>query len=203
MINNQFPRAIYVHCACHSLNLVISDSCSNVFIRNCIDSIREIYSYFKSSSKRTLQLNEVIDNSTKKKLVKVCDTRWVERHECVITFRDLYPFVVDCLRSIIEKENGKDRTIAFSQLKNIQSSQFIVALCVLKKCLSITLPVAVGLQAPGIDLMECKSIVDDILLIFRSIRGDKLDSTYNEVLEDVKELCDFLGKPAIIDQTLN
>jgi hypothetical protein len=176
----------------------VSDSCSHVFIQNCIGSIKEIYSYFKSSSKRTLRLIEVINNSTKKKLAKVCDTRWIDRHECVITFRELYPFVIECFQSIVEEETGKDRTIAFNCLKNIQSSSFIVSLCVLKKCLSVTLPIAAGLQTPDNDIMNCKELIDDALFIFKQMRNERLDEAFHEILDDIKELCDFTGIVIII-----
>ncbi len=198
VIQQLFPVALYIHCACHSFNLVVSDSCSHIFIRNCIGSIKEIYSYFKSSSKRTLRLTEVINNSTKKKLAKVCDTRWVERHECVITFRALYPFIIDCFQLIIDEETGKDQAIAFNWLKNIQSSSFIVSLCILKKCLSITLPVAAGLQAPDNDIMQCKGLIDDVLCIFKQMRNDRLNEVFDEILDDVKELCNLTGMIIII-----
>lgn len=135
----------------------------------------------------------MINNSTKKKLTKVCDTRWVERHECVITFRELYPFIVECFESIIDEETGKDQTTAFNCLTNIQSSSFIVSLCVLKKCLSITLPIATGLQAPDNDIINCQQLIDDVLFIFKEMRNERLNEVFNEILDDVKELCTLTG----------
>jgi hypothetical protein len=171
----------------------VSDSWSHIFIQNCIGSIKEIYSYFKSSSKRTLRLIEAINNSTKKKLAKVCDTRWIDRHACVITFRELYPFIIECFQSTIEQETGKDRTTAFNCLKNIQSSSFIVSLCILKKCLSVTMPVAAGLQAPDNDIMKCKELIDDVLFTFKQMRNERLDEVFHEILDDIKELCNLTG----------
>jgi hypothetical protein len=155
--------------------------------------MKEIYSYFNSSSKRTFYLKEIINNSKKTKLANICDTRWVERHDAVITFRELYPFIVSCFEVIIEKETGKSRTLAFNYLKNIQTSCFIVSLCVLKKCLSITLPIAAGLQAPENDIMDCKQLVDDVLLMFKQMRAEKLDEEFGEILDDVKQLCELSG----------
>ena len=172
----------------------MSDSCAVIFIQNCIGSIKEIYNYFKASSKRTLRLKETIDKSSKKKLANVCDTRWVERHECVITFRELYPFIIECLESIVETEATKDRLLAFNCLKSIQTSSFIASLCVLKKCLSTTLPVAAGLQARDIDIMNCKQLVDDVLFIFKQMRDEKLSDVYREILDDIYELCKIAGE---------
>lgn len=121
------------------------------------------------------------------------DTRWIERHECVITFRELYPFIVECFESIIDEETGKDRTTAFNSLTNIQSSSFIVSLCVLKKCLSITLPIATGLQAPDNDITNFQQLIDNVLFIFQEMRNERLDEVFNEILDDVKELCTLTG----------
>jgi hypothetical protein len=110
---------------------------------------------------------------------------------------------VDCFELIIEEETGKDRTLAFNYLKNIQSSCFIMSLCVLKKCLSITLPIAVGLQAPENDIMDCKQLVDNVLFIFKQMRGEKLDEGFGEILDDVKELCELAGTSPFLMKELN
>ncbi|CAF4669280.1 unnamed protein product [Rotaria sp. Silwood2] len=192
-IQKLFPTALYLQCASHSLNLAISDSCFIIIIQNCIGSIKEIYNYFNSSSKRTLYLKQIINNSNKKKLASVCDTRWVERHDAVITFRQLYPFIMTCFEKIIEEETGKNQTLAFNYLKNIQSSCFIISLCILKKCLSMTLPIAAGLQAPDNDIMDCKRLVDDVLFMFKQMRNEKLNEEYGEILSEVKQLCELSG----------
>ncbi|CAK9299601.1 unnamed protein product [Gordionus sp. m RMFG-2023] len=43
----KYPSAIYVHCASHSLNLAISDSCALPSIRNSMAIISKIYDFFK------------------------------------------------------------------------------------------------------------------------------------------------------------
>jgi len=165
--------------------------------------MKEIYNYFNSSSKRTFYLKEIINNSKKTKLANVCDTRWVERHDAVITFRELYPFIINCFEIIIEKETGKSRTLAFNYLKNIQCCSFIISLCTLKKCLSITLPAAAGLQAPGNDIMDCKQLVDDVLLMFKQMRDEKLDEEFGEILDNVKQLCELSGRRIVLIKRSN
>ncbi|CAF3312570.1 unnamed protein product [Rotaria sp. Silwood2] len=202
-IQKLFPTALYLQCASHSLNLAISDSCFIIIIQNCIGSIKEIYNYFNSSSKRTLYLKQIINNSNKKKLASVCDTRWVERHDAVITFRQLYPFIMTCFEKIIEEETGKNQTLAFNYLKNIQSSCFIISLCILKKCLSMTLPIAAGLQAPDNDIMDCKRLVDDVLFMFKQMRNEKLNEEYGEILSEVKQLCELSGRRTVLMKPSN
>lgn len=42
LIQNKQPKAIYTHCAGHSLNLAIVSSCSVPAISNCIECVKSI-----------------------------------------------------------------------------------------------------------------------------------------------------------------
>ncbi|CAF1610531.1 unnamed protein product, partial [Didymodactylos carnosus] len=66
-------------------------------------------------------------------------------------------------------------------------------LCILNKCLSLTLSVAYGLQSPGDDIMDCAQLIDDIIFMFKYIRNEKLEQNYEEIFYDVRELCDITG----------
>ena len=47
----KLKKALYTHCAGHSLNLAIVNSCSITPIQNCISQIKGITMWFKSSPK--------------------------------------------------------------------------------------------------------------------------------------------------------
>ena len=50
-IRDRQPKAVYTHCAGHSLNLVIVSSCSVPPVQNCIDQIKSLTLWIKSSPK--------------------------------------------------------------------------------------------------------------------------------------------------------
>lgn len=88
-IKRDYPQALYVHCASHSLNLAIGDACSVSIIRNSLGTILgEIINFFRCSAKRQKNLNNVcleMDSGIRKRrLTKFCETRWVERFEAII-----------------------------------------------------------------------------------------------------------------------
>ena len=48
-INGECPKSVFIHCACHSLNLDIQDSCKGIsYIESALDVIQELSGKWKS-----------------------------------------------------------------------------------------------------------------------------------------------------------
>ena len=60
-IKNQYPKAIYTHCAAHRLNLCIVKCCSIREISNMMDIADSVVKFFKYSPKRQQFFEECID----------------------------------------------------------------------------------------------------------------------------------------------
>ena len=60
LISKDYPSAIYVHCASHSLNLVLSEACKVDAIRNTIGTMKEMIAFIRTSKKRMDMLKEQI-----------------------------------------------------------------------------------------------------------------------------------------------
>ena len=90
IIKDMYPKALYTHCASHSLNLCLSDATKCQDIRNAFGIISECRSFFNGSAKRTTvlknKIKEIKPNSQSTKLKSLCETRWVLRHEVVLCF---------------------------------------------------------------------------------------------------------------------
>ena len=52
LIKNDYPRALYVHCASHRLNLCVTSSCKIMTIKNMMSDVKAVSDYFNSSPKR-------------------------------------------------------------------------------------------------------------------------------------------------------
>jgi len=74
-------------------------------------TIQSVSSFFSNSAKRTEKLKSVIESTEisesnesslikKKKLKTICETRWVERHTALMTFKELYVYIVTALEEI-------------------------------------------------------------------------------------------------------
>ena len=66
-------------------------------------SVSEVHKFFEHG-KRQDKLTEVIDatmpNTKKVKIKSLCRTRWIERHDALEVFVDLYPAIIQSLRDI-------------------------------------------------------------------------------------------------------
>lgn len=80
------PRAIFVHCTAHILNIVVQDTMQNIVkIRDFLAILRSIISFVKDSTKRQAIFNSlqaeqsVIGSSNNVSLRPFCPTRWCVR----------------------------------------------------------------------------------------------------------------------------
>lgn len=84
------------------LNLAISESCSIASMRNAMGIISSLSNFFRDSAARFHTLEEEMRESRALKpgkhgLKKLCETRWIERHEAVLTFMEHLP-ALQCSR---------------------------------------------------------------------------------------------------------
>ena len=132
-------RMYTVHC----LNLTLSTACKQPQIRNAHGIVGEVAAFFNRSAKRVAIFHdcvaELAPESQKKRQVQLCETRWVERHDAVITFVQLYPSILAAVEKCesldantgakacmpahsIRKENGRCRQ--YSQRASTKQSSF-------------------------------------------------------------------------------
>ena len=88
------PAAIYVHCASHVLNLCLAKASDIQQVRAAITTMHELAVFYCESNKRLLNLQQFIDrkcpDSSRTRLKKHCTTRWMEKQDAVLVFRELY-----------------------------------------------------------------------------------------------------------------
>lgn len=77
-LKNNFPGIKIFKCICHSMHLCASAACKEL-PRRCEDLARNIYSFFKNSSKRQAEYTEfqIFTNSKIHKILHPSQTRWL------------------------------------------------------------------------------------------------------------------------------
>ena len=90
------------------------------------------------------------ENAKAKKLVSLCETRWVARIDALEVFFELFQFIVDTLEIISTGTssgwNTKSSRAAESLLLCITKHHFIISLVVTKECLQYTKGLTASLQ---------------------------------------------------------
>ncbi|XP_031328244.1 zinc finger MYM-type protein 1-like isoform X1 [Photinus pyralis] len=175
LIKSEQPLALYTHCFSHSLNLCISKSCEIPAIRNMMGILGSVSTFLSASAKRTALLEKTIQESDlkdtrKRKLKALCSTRWVERHESVLTFQQLFQPIVDTLEQLENDHDPNTSSKAAMFSSSLKRSDFIVSMGVAAYCLSFTLNLSKNLQSVDQDLSTALSHVDDVKSVLRGIR---------------------------------
>ena len=84
VVREEFPKALYVHCSAHALNLALWHSCSVQSVRNYIGTVKATKTFFRSSAKRTAKARYFRGLSSSLSILGLCETRWIEKHGAVL-----------------------------------------------------------------------------------------------------------------------
>ena len=71
-IRNTYPKAVFVHCSSHRLNLVVHDLNSVADVRNTIGTVKSIIKFFRDSPMRRILVPNI---------PLLCETRWSAKYK--------------------------------------------------------------------------------------------------------------------------
>ena len=149
-------NAVWCPCYNHALNLTLSKSSSVQAIRNCLGVIGEAVAFFNASAKR----NFIIKNMLTSQLVSLCETRWVERHDALLTFSVELPHIIDALDNISKWNDRTTSSKARTLLSAIRESDFIVSLSRAVHVFSLTKGLsALFQQKKSLDSLDAKNCI--------------------------------------------
>ncbi|XP_053156183.1 zinc finger MYM-type protein 1-like [Hemicordylus capensis] len=157
------PKAIYVHCAAHNLNLVLHDAMSNVpEVRNFFGVVERIYIFFAHSIKRWHTLS-LLTFQSKTILRKLCPTRWSSRHEALVAIQCRFTDILKVLTEIILLSKKKEETTEAKALKSkMEKFQFVFLIVLLSNILEPVNTVSKLLQSPQTDLSKAATYLQTI-----------------------------------------
>lgn len=196
IINNKYPKALYVHCVSHSLNLALSNAAEVPSIRNCFGIIEKIYAFF-NTPKRQLILQKCVSNlapdeAQKHKLKQLCPTRWVQRHDAVLVMVQLLPAVAAALEEIKSWEDKDSSSNASLLLNSLEHSEFIISLLCSEKLLGYTLVLSKVLQTVNIDLVSVINLASNVEIAVNQIRENSEQEFY-KIFKIASSVADSLG----------
>ena len=145
------PRALFVHCRAHVLQLCC------VSVARCLPSLKKVFAILMSvwkmfhySPKKFSAMKEMqaLVNHPQLKMIKPSDTRWLAHHRSVKAIRCSMRPLIDTLEHIHE-DTGEPE--ALGMLRTMKTYNFVVTLMMLSDVLPVLTCLSRALQAKTAD----------------------------------------------------
>ncbi|XP_067017873.1 E3 SUMO-protein ligase KIAA1586-like [Acropora muricata] len=164
-------KVIAFHCLCHKLALPCTDTTSDIdYIKNIELWVRQLRKMFENSPKRmaifikvqieikSVNLSDKSKKIVRKKLKKVCQTRWLSFHAAKSAIFDDYLAVLHTLRQLKDAD-----AVAYGLLSKVQTAKFIGTIYIFNAVLPILSSLSKTFQRGTINFSHIKPSTDNTL----------------------------------------
>ncbi|XP_043222796.1 52 kDa repressor of the inhibitor of the protein kinase-like [Amphibalanus amphitrite] len=169
------PLAEYFHCASHALNLSTSLINKVDLVRNALGTMETVVVFLTDGAKRGEILryaqSSKMDGDKRLKLIKLCQTRFVERHLAVERFLEQLSAIHLALEQIATWQDRRSSSKATALLSAISRTEFLVGLVVVERLAGILRPLALALQDKQLDLTKALQLVDAVKSVLTEQRA--------------------------------
>jgi hypothetical protein len=171
------PRALYMPCACHSLNLTLCDmakSCEKA--ATFFGIVQRIYILFSGSTKRWKVLLDHVPGLTLKSL---SNTRWESRIKSVQAIRYQTPQLRSALSHLRQASDISlsDKTDANNVFKALGKFEFILGMIIWHDILFAVNIVSKKLQSPSMCIDTTLQQIEDMRKYFNNYRDEGFSSS--------------------------
>lgn len=187
------PKAPYVHCNCHCLNLVLVDACKTTSeISNFFGTVEKIYTFIEGSPKRHAIFQNFQKESgiaTPYTLKRLSDTRWACHCDALRIIKATLPAVADTLDYIGQAPDFDSvvQSTAKGLLQNITKFEFTASLTVLLELLETIRAASDALQSESIALDMVFKLIDTAE---KNIAQQRSEENYQKLLTEAKEVAE-------------
>uniref|UniRef100_A0A2N9FXD5 DUF4371 domain-containing protein n=1 Tax=Fagus sylvatica TaxID=28930 RepID=A0A2N9FXD5_FAGSY len=183
------PRAFYIPCGCHTLNLVLCDMAKScVKARNFFAYVQKVYTLFSGSTHRWDVLRTYVKGLSPKTLFV---TRWGSHIESVKAIRSQAPELRDAL---IKISNSSKEDVVMAEAKGLcknalEDFEFLISLCIWYKILDKVNWVSQVLQKEEINFENAIIKIKELILFFEKLREDG----FLDLIEEGRKLARKVG----------
>ena len=186
---NVNPRAFYIPCGCHTLNLTLCDMAKScVKVRNFFAYVQKVYTLL-SGSRHPWDVPRTYVKGLSPKALSV--THWESHIESVKATRNQAPKLRDVLIEIL---NSSKEDVVIAEAKGLCKNaleyfEFLISLCIWYKILDKVNWVNQVLQKEEIDLENAIIKIKELILFFEKLREDG----FLDLMEEGRELARKVG----------
>ena len=200
LIMNDTPRAYYIHCFAHQLQLtLVAVAKKNVNCTWLFDVLANLLNVVGASCKRrdlirknqaqvvaqALEVGEIESGSglnQERGLSRPGDTRWGSHYKCLISIINLFPSIVKVLEEIGENGSPDDKLKAQVVLGSLESFDFIFMAHFMLTIFGYTNDLCVALQRKEQDIVNAISLVKSTTNVLQKMRDQGWDSLLDKVI---------------------
>ena len=185
-IRSLYPKAAFVHCASHRLNLVVNDLNAVVDVRNAIGTIKAVVKFFRESTLR----RSLIPN-----VPLLCETRWSEKYKSIRLFSEKFSLIHNKLKEMALGSincNNQTRQKAHQLLCAVETTTFVISMLTIAKYSALLEPVAQAMQGAEIDLLKVQQHIQNVILSIQEQRDDS-EKTFDDIFDRAKSTAEEIG----------
>ena len=194
------PRALFVHCLAHALNLCLQDCGSQCnIVRDALHLTSEISNMIRASPKRlssfTLLKDELAPGSHSPSLRPLCPTRWTVRNGAIKAVIANYSIIIQELDIIANEKHNETGSKAAGLIILMEKFASYFGLKLSYLVFSITEQLSSTFQNSHLNAQEAIAATKTTQSYLKSLRSDK---EFNEFyLSTVKEAKDITDEPIL------
>lgn len=183
------PRAIFVHCVAHRLNLVVQDALENIlFVREFIGIVKDMTNFVRDSPRRLNAFRDLQDSSSPQ-LSKFCPTRWCMRIKSLRLILSIYEALITFFMDMAEsKDNAGATAAAMGYLKRMESFSFYFYLQVVITIFDRVEGVNGDLQRSQLSVHESHSKINVLKLYIQTLRNHGFPDLWIKISTGAKAL---------------
>lgn len=194
------PRAIFVHCRAHNLNLVVQDEMkNNQEIENVMAIVQKLIAFTRGSPKRLGWFNQLKDEDDihGTSFRPFCPTRWVMRKPSLISISSNYRSLLAWLRDLEKNPDFKAcRVEASGFLVHFEKFDTFFKIELLRVIFTVLEDASVKLQSSQLNFRLAEAIITTIKNVFQSGRTEERFSLLWEASVKAADLMD-LDEPTV------
>lgn len=196
------PKAVYIHCHSHLLNLALQEASGDSVrsVRDILALVNDLGNFFRLSAKRTALLESVISDvcgsETSQsggvtRLQPLCPTRWVVRARAFNALLVNYESVIEALDNLSD-ESGPAGAKAEGLSYKLRSFESLLYLAAAYKVFSVVEQLATVLQSKSMTLSGARESVSRVVASLTSMR---CESQFMTLWSDVSRRAESLKLP--------
>lgn len=182
------PKALYVHCFAHTLNLSVQDAVRSIpFVRDVMQNLRDLATIVRGSAKRLVTFKAVADGFDTCDAVTprpLCPTRWTVRFTAIDAALKSYMVLMPYLSEVACMATVDDSSAKASGLQSVfENGQTLLSLYAVHQVFGITDGLSCSLQSASATV--CGSI-EAVLESVNQLRELRSELFFSKLWKDVQ-----------------